>query len=173
MLNPASEMQTCASSHLGLNYCHTSTTAKLTAGTWGLKSAASTHLYWVIYLNTIQGYVKVWFDNAGSHLSGMTECVLRLSILGGVLGALRGQGEQSFPTALVWCGIPSQMPGLPCFPCCHKFGPTVQQWENCILRSPHWPVWSSLLKREFNTIKHHSNSPVLSVVIIYCIYFLF
>lgn len=61
------------------------------------------------------GYVKVWLDNAGSHLSGMTECVLRLSILpasnhpGGVLGALHGQRQQSFIVALVWCGIPSQI----------------------------------------------------------------
>lgn len=160
-------MQTCASSHLGLNYCHTSATAKLTAGTWGLKSVASIHLYWVIFKCHL-GCAKVWFDNAGSHLSGMTECVLRLSILpassypGGVVGALRGQGQKSFPIALVWCGTPSQVPGcwpgLPCFPCCHRFGPTVQQWENSILRSPH------LLKRKFNAIKYHSSSPISSLL---------
>lgn len=120
------------------------------------------------------GYVKVWFDNAGSHLPGMTECVLRLSILpasshpGGVLGALCGQGQQSFPVALVWCAVPSQMPGclpgLSCFPCCQKFGPTVQLSENYILRSPYWPVWSSLLKGKSNTIKHHSSFPTFNLL---------
>lgn len=107
-------------------------------------------LYIYIYMSHIfkylLGYVKVWFDNAGSHLSAMTECVLRLSILpasnppGGVLGALCGQGQQSFPMALVGCGIPSQMPGclpgLPCFPCCHKFGPTVQAVRKWYFQEP-------------------------------------
>lgn len=49
------------------------------------------------------GYVKVWFDNARSHLSAMTECVLRLSILGEFWELCVGRDSRAFQ--LHWHGV--------------------------------------------------------------------
>lgn len=67
------------------------------------------------------GYVKEWFDNAGSHLSGMTVCLETLHPAckqpsWGSCGSCAWAGTAELSNCTGVCGVPSQMQnaGLDC-----------------------------------------------------------